>query len=76
MAENATSEAKMQGAVGCMSNAYANFHLTISTKTTEVVHQPAPGKPYSEPTITVNAQKMRFADKFTYLGSTLQGSTY
>ena len=25
-----------------------------SAKKTEVVHQPAPGKPYNEPTITVN----------------------
>ena len=46
----------MQGAVDRMSKAYDNFQLTISTKKTEVVHQPAPGKPYSEPTITVNGQ--------------------
>ena len=36
-----------------MSKACVNFQLTISTKKTEVVHQPAPGKPYGEPTITV-----------------------
>ena len=46
----------MQGAVDRMSKAFDNFQLTISTKKTEVVHQPAPGKPYSEPTITVNGQ--------------------
>ena len=28
-------------------------------------------KPYSEPTITVNGQKLPVVDKFTYLGSTL-----
>ena len=47
----------MQGAVDRMSKACDNFQLTISTKKTEVVHKPAPGKPYSEPTITVNGQK-------------------
>ena len=57
----------MQGAVDRMSKACDNFQLTISTKKTEVVHQPAPGKPYSEPTITVNGQKLQVVDKFTYL---------
>ena len=36
-------------------------------KKTEVVYQPAPGQPYSEPTITVNGQKLLVVDKFTYL---------
>ena len=48
----------------------------ISTKKTEVVHQPAPGKPYSEPTITVNGQKLQVVDKFTYLGSTLSRAVH
>ena len=48
-----------------------NFDLTISTKKTEAVQQPAPGKPYNEPTITVNGEKLKAVDKFTYLGSTL-----
>ena len=43
-----------------------------SAHKTEVVHQPAPGKRYSEPTITVNGQtKLHVFDKFTYMGSTL-----
>ena len=58
-------------AVDHMSNACDNFQLTISIKKTDVVHQPAPGKSYSEPTITVNGQKLQVVDKFTYLGSTL-----
>ena len=53
-----------------MSKACNNFKFTISTKKTEVVHQPAPGKSYSKPTITVNRQKLNVVDKFTYLGST------
>ena len=48
----------MQGAVDRMSKACDNFQLAISTKKTEVVHQPAPGKPNSKPTTTVNGQKL------------------
>ena len=52
LAKNAKSKTKMQGDVGRMSQACDNYDLyTISTKKTEVVHQPAPGKPYREPTI-------------------------
>ena len=35
------------------------------------MYQPAPGKPYKEPTITVKGQRLQVEDKFTYLGSTL-----
>ena len=35
-----------------------NDGLTISTKQTAVVHQLASGKSFSEPTITVNGQRM------------------
>ena len=52
LTENAKSEDKCKG-LFCMSKACDNFQLTICTKKTEVVHQPAPGKPYSEPTITL-----------------------
>ena len=37
---------KMQEAMGQMSQACGNYDPTISTQKTEVVHQPAPGKPY------------------------------
>ena len=59
-----------------MPKASGNFQLTISTTKTEVVHQPAHGKPYSEPTITVNGHKLHVVDKFTYLGSTLSIEVY
>ena len=36
-----------------------------------MVYQPAPEKPYKEPTITVKGQRLQVVDKFTYLGSTL-----
>lgn len=68
---NATTEQKMQHEMDCFSRACDNFGLTISTKKTEVMHQPAPGKPYQEPHIIVKGQKLQAVDNFTYLGSTL-----
>ena len=52
------------------------FNSQLAQKNTEVVHQPAPGKPYSEPTITVNGQKRQVVDKFIYLGSTLSRAVH
>ena len=66
----------MQGAVDRMSKACDNFQLTISTKETKVVHKPASRKPYSEPTITVNEQKLQVVDKFTYLGRSLSRAVH
>ena len=67
----------MQGVVERMSKACDNFQLKISTKKTEVLHQPAPGKQYiCEPTITVNAQTLQVVDKFTYLRSTLSRAVH
>ena len=60
--KNASSEAKIQNAMD---------ELIISTKKTEVVHQPSPRKPYNVPIITVIGQKQKIVDKFTYLGTTL-----
>ena len=67
-----------------VSDSCDSYNLTISIKKTEVVYQPAPGKPkrqvvyqpapgkpYKEPTITVKGQLLQVVDKFTYLGSTL-----
>lgn len=68
---NATSEADMQRSADIFSEACDNFGLTISTKKTEVMHQPAPGKPYVEPNISIKGQRLNAVDKFTYLGSTL-----
>ena len=61
----------MQCSVDKFSIACTNFGLTISIKKTEVLHQPAPGKPYVEPNITVNGQRLSAVNRFTYLGSTL-----
>ena len=71
MAKGAPAEEKMHKGVDQVSDSCDNYDLTISIKKTEVVYQPAPGKPYKEPTITVKGQRLQVADKFTYLGSTL-----
>ena len=54
-----------------VSDSCDSYDLKISLKKTAVVYQPAPGKPYKEPTITVKGQRLQVVDKFTYLGSTL-----
>ena len=68
---NASTEQMMQSEMDCFSKACDNFGLTISTKKTEVMYQPAPGKPYQEPRITVKGQDLQAVEDFTYLGSTL-----
>ena len=50
---NTTTKPNMQNSVDKFSMACENFDLTISTKKTEVIHQPAPGKPYIKPNITI-----------------------
>ena len=71
MVKGAPTEEKMQKEVDQVSDSCDSYDLTISIKKTEVVYQPAPGKPYQEPTITVKGQRLQVVDKFTYLGSTL-----
>ena len=73
---NAGNEADMQHSMNLFSTACVNFGLTISTKKTEVMYQPAPGKPYTEPTVTVNGVKLAAVDRFTYLGSTLSRNVH
>ena len=71
MAKGAPAEEKTQKGVDQVSDSCDSYDLTISIKKTEEVYQPAPGKPYNEPTITVKGQRLQVADKFTYPGSTL-----
>ena len=64
----------MQEVVESLSKACTNFGLTISTKKTEVLYQPAPGQPYVKPVIYVDEQALEAVEHFTYLGSTLSQS--
>ena len=66
MAKGAPTEEKMQKGVDQVSGSCDSYDLTI--KKTDVVDQPAPGKPYKEPTIIVKG-RLQVVDKFTYLGS-------
>lgn len=66
---NAKSESDMQQSMDHFSSACDNFGLIINIKT-EVMYQPAPGKPYVQSTITVNGQTLQAMDKFTCLSST------
>ena len=71
---NAGSAEDMQYSMDLFSNACSNFGLTISTKKTKVMYQPAPKNLYQEPIVTVNGQRLATVDKFVYLGSTLSRS--
>ena len=71
MAKGAPTEEKIQKGVDQVFDSCDSYDLTINIKKTEVVYQPAPGKPYKEPTITVKGQRLQVVDKFTYLGSIL-----
>ena len=62
--------ADMHCSVDKFATACTNVALTISTKKNEVLNQPAPGKPYVEPNITVNGQRLNAVNRLTYLGST------
>ena len=64
MAKGAPTKEKMQKGVGQVSDSCDSYDLTISIKKTEVVYQPAPCKPYKEPTITVKGQRLQVMDKF------------
>ena len=67
----ASTEADMQHSVNLFSAACTNFGLTISTKKTEVLHQPISSSDQNKPSISVNGQKLSNVNRFTYLGSTL-----
>ena len=54
----------------------SHSHVITMISQTEVVHHPAPGKPYNEPTITVKGQKLKVVEKFTYPGSTLSSAVH
>lgn len=57
----------MQKSMDLSSQACNDFRHTISTKKREVMHQPAPEAPYTEPHITVTGQRLAVTGKFVYL---------
>ena len=71
---NAETESKMQRIMDLFVKACDNFGLTVNTKKTEVLHQPAPGSLHEEPEIKVKGQVLINVYIFTYLGRTLSRS--
>ena len=58
MAKGAPTEEKIQKGVDQVSDSCDSYDLTISIKKTEVVYQPAPGKPYSERSTTASGRQV------------------
>ena len=65
---SASHEQEMQVGMDSFCSSCNNIDLTISTKKTEIMFQPAPGNKYHKLQISVNR---RAVETFTYLGSTL-----
>ena len=65
------TEQEMQALMSSLSLSCKAFGLTISLDKTVVMFHPAPGAPYTEPSIFVDGHKVKVVDKFTYLGSTV-----
>ena len=53
MTKGAQTEDKMPKGVDQVSDSCDRYDLTISIEEIEVAYQPAPGKPYKEPSITI-----------------------
>ena len=64
----------MQQSMDKFSSACDSFGLTISTKKTEVMFQPAPRNAYTEPSINVKGEVLKVVESFAYLGSILSRS--
>ena len=73
---NASSEPEMQQSMNKFLSACDSFGLTISTKKTEVMFQPAPRNAYIEPSITVKGVTLKVVESFAYLCSILSRSVF
>ena len=60
---NDANQFDMQRSKDQFATACNNF---VNTKKTEVMYQPAPSTPYTEPVITANVQKVAPTEKFVY----------
>ncbi|XP_056674919.1 uncharacterized protein LOC130457479 [Monodelphis domestica] len=67
----AHQENHLQTIVDRFSTATKLFGLTINLSKTEVLYQPAPGRPTNQPCITINSTQLSNVNTFKYLGSTI-----
>uniref|UniRef100_A0A5F8GWT4 RNA-directed DNA polymerase n=1 Tax=Monodelphis domestica TaxID=13616 RepID=A0A5F8GWT4_MONDO len=67
----AHQENHLQTIVDRFSTATKLFGLTISLSKTEVLFQPAPGRPTNQPCITIDGTQLSNVNTFKYLGSTI-----
>ena len=65
------SEVDLQTILDRFAAASASFGLSINVRKTDVLHQPAPGTPYTSPTILLNGTPLNVATTFKYIGSTI-----
>ena len=61
---NADTEVKKQQIMNRFAAFYRDFGLTISTRKTEVMFQPAQQQPYTEPRIIVDGETLKVVDDF------------
>uniref|UniRef100_K7E252 RNA-directed DNA polymerase n=1 Tax=Monodelphis domestica TaxID=13616 RepID=K7E252_MONDO len=67
----AHQENHLQTIVDRFSTTTKLFGLTISLSKTEVLFQPAPGRPTNQPCITIDSTQLSNVNTFKYLGSTI-----
>eukprot|EP00914_Ancora_sagittata_P004027 GHVO01008857.1.p1 GENE.GHVO01008857.1~~GHVO01008857.1.p1 ORF type:complete len:413 (-),score=24.97 GHVO01008857.1:417-1655(-) len=67
----AHSQSDAQAMVDDFARACTTYGLTISIRKTEVLHQPRPGTPPSDPVITIAGEPLITGQKFCYLGGVL-----
>uniref|UniRef100_A0A5F8GJ83 Reverse transcriptase domain-containing protein n=1 Tax=Monodelphis domestica TaxID=13616 RepID=A0A5F8GJ83_MONDO len=67
----AHQENQLQTIVDIISTTTKLFGLTIGLSKTEVLFQPAPGRPTNQQCITINGTQLSNVNTFKYLGSTI-----
>ena len=65
------SRTEMQHPMDTFTRACTALGMTINLKKTVVMYQTAPGKTYIPPSTYVYANKLKVADRFVYVGTTL-----
>lgn len=70
----AHTQEDIQHMTDCFAKATKRFGLTISLKKTEVLYQPAPGKAYKDPLVSIDGTTLNSVKSFCYLGSDISNT--